>query len=81
MSESFTAVTDCPKCSAVDIHWVDAPRREPEYTDDPVGISMRSISHLQEMVAIVSGGQPLYDPPGAAVMRICKSCDHRWGMQ
>ncbi|AIM41030.1 hypothetical protein PBI_SQUIRTY_83 [Mycobacterium phage Squirty] len=75
--EPFTASTDCPDCGVMDVHWLETPRFRP---DNPTPIQLMQES-IHNMSSIVSYGKTprLYDPPGATVIRVCKSCGHRWG--
>lgn len=87
--EPFTAVTDCPWCGKLAVHWLSPPRFEPS-RDDPgpaagqlqqCGRALRMINDAAATVTAITGGPPYrrWDKAGTVVARECINCDYRWG--
>lgn len=88
---AFTAVVDCPECGDTNIHWLDEPviATEEEYwryvdameTWDP----NRPVRVVGDVQIHQWGGFPQPRTPtderNFEVMRVCRECNHRWGVR
>lgn len=74
--EPFTAITDCPKCGHLAVHWLAEPMLEPEWDDTPAG---KAGIRIDRMINTMLWTGSRYDPPRTAVARVCVKCGYRWG--
>ena len=87
----FTAITDCPRCGLIAVHWLDQPRRatEQQWADYRQAMADYDPSDTDETVIMNWSGQvvrrvatnPAPTPPRDeifTVARICRDCGHRW---
>lgn len=75
--EQFTALTDCPACGHLAVHWLTKPKfAPPETPAETVHRIMAWGGH------VVRGPDlPRSDPPGTVVARVCVECGYRWGQR
>lgn len=91
---TFTAVADCPECGSLDVHWLDGPMPKPT-AEDIAGYEAAYADFLWNpgTPIVAWGGQvmrrvggyaspkPLVDESVFEVMRVCRSCNYRWGQE
>lgn len=75
LREVFTAWAMCPRCEAVECHWLRPPREYTPHAD--IHIRM-----MQEMLYPTFGGPKrlrLHEEQRFEVIRACIHCTHEWG--
>lgn len=87
--EPFTAVTDCPKCGAVDVHWLDEPKRvtAEQWAEHKAAVAEYDPSKVEivgwsgEVVQTARLASPPQPPRNEKwpVARVCTACGFRWG--
>lgn len=79
--EPFTAVTDCPKCGVMAVHWLEEPRVAPAADDDSPMVRMVRMWDQLATHFVFGDGRGFFDPPNCVVARVCTACEYRWGQR
>lgn len=71
---TFSALTDCPSCKTVAVHYLDEPsKREPEVVETVITRNWTGQIFRETDV------YDHHDERGWSVARTCIKCNHRWG--
>lgn len=81
MTDTFTAITHCPRCNTIAVHPLREPNPDPPKQIHPPDTTQIIAWGGQVIVDENDDGLDRWDERPYEIIRTCARCGHEWGQQ